>query len=67
MIEPGQIVQVRPDAPAWGACLVIVTEVKPWGVQGFTPMPPDGGMAFIRLKTEDFEPTGGVAVWSCEP
>jgi hypothetical protein len=56
------IVQVRPDRN-WGACLVIVTELKSWGIQGFTPMPPDGGQAYIRLKWEDIEPTGGKAVY----
>jgi hypothetical protein len=60
-VQPGQIVQIVPDAANWAACLVIVTEVRAWGIQGFAPMPPDGRQAYIRANFEDLEPTGGVA------
>lgn len=63
-VKVGDIVQVKPDAKGWRGCLVIVTETKGWGVMGFTPIPPNGGMAFIRIANEDFERTGGRAVWS---
>ena len=54
--------QVDPTKCKWGPSLVVVTEVKSWGIQGYTHIPL-GGDAFIRLKWEEFEPTGGQAVW----
>lgn len=61
-VAVGDIVQAVPG-DNWGACLVIVTELKPWGIQGFTPMPPDGAQAYIRLAWDRFEATGGKAVF----
>jgi hypothetical protein len=59
----GDIVQVNPEKEMFGACMVVVTEVKPWGVQGYVQSAGVPGQQFIRLKTEDFEQTGGTAVW----
>jgi hypothetical protein len=59
----GDIVQVNPDKEMFGACLVVVTEVKSWGIQGYVQNAGVNGQAYIRLKTEDFEYTGGTAVW----
>jgi hypothetical protein len=59
----GDIVQVNPEKEMFGACMVVVTEVKPWGVQGYVQSAGVPGQQFIRLKTEDFEHTGGTAVW----
>lgn len=50
------IVQVVPEHK-WCGCLVIVTEVKNWGIQGFVQVPMQG-QAFIRLNHEDFEKVG---------
>jgi hypothetical protein len=61
--RPGDIVQVKPGLapnPDWDACLVVVTEVKIWGVQGYTTVPA-GGEAYIRLKWEQFEVVGRAA------
>jgi hypothetical protein len=63
-VKVGSIVQVLPMASNWAGCLVIVTEVRTWGVVGFTPVPPHGGMAFIRIENADLEDTGGMAVWT---
>lgn len=63
MIEVGDIVQVSPDKEVFGACLVTVTEVKTWGIQGYVQNAGQEGQAYIRLKFEDFEATGGKAVW----
>jgi hypothetical protein len=60
----GEIVQIRPDKEVFGACMVTVTEVKPWGVQGYVQSAGVSGQQYIRLKTEDFERTGGMAVWA---
>lgn len=59
----GDIVQVNPEKEMFGACMVVVTEVKTWGIQGYVQNAGVNGQAYIRLKTEDFEPTGGTAVW----
>jgi hypothetical protein len=37
MIEKGDIVQINPDEKSFGGCLVIVDEVKAWGVLGYVP------------------------------
>ena len=64
-VLPGDIVQANPETSKtskWGPCLIIVTEVKNWGIQGYTSVPM-GGDAYIRLRWEDIEPTGGRAEW----
>jgi len=63
MIQVNDIVQVKPDREAFGACMVVVTEVKSWGIQGYVQSAGVDGQQYIRLKSGDFEPTGGKAVW----
>jgi hypothetical protein len=58
----GDIVQIDPDRHHWAAALVVVTEVREWGVQGYVAVPQQG-LAFIRLPTGTFEHTGGRAIW----
>jgi hypothetical protein len=43
--------------------MVVVTEVKDWGIQGYVQSAGVSGQQYIRLKTKDFEPTGGQAPW----
>lgn len=62
-IKVGDIVQVNPEQETFGACLVVVTELKSFGIQGYVQNAGQEGQAYIRLKHEDFEPTGGKAVW----
>lgn len=66
-VEVNDIVQLDPMKtanPAFRACLMIVTEVKKWGVQGYVQVPTDGaGQAYYRAENGTFEPTGGKAVW----
>jgi hypothetical protein len=59
----GQIVQVNPEFEVFGACMVVVTEQKSWGIQGYVQSAGVPGQQYIRLKHEDFELTGGKAVW----
>lgn len=61
-LVPGDIVQANPEVCEWGPCLVIISEIKSFGIQGYTSVP-KGRDAYIRLKWEDFEPTGGKAEW----
>jgi len=61
--EIGSIVQVVPGKEVFGACMVVITEIKTWGVQGYVQSAGVPGQQYIRLKHEDFELTGGKAVW----
>lgn len=65
----GEIVQID---PAWqndrgkqwfGACLMVVTEPKPWGAQGYVQSVGVPGLHFYRCTWEHMEPTGGRVVW----
>lgn len=64
--EVNEIVQVRPDFDTFGGCLVVVTEVKEWGVQGYVQSAGVLGQQYIRLKHADIARTGGKAVWIVE-
>lgn len=63
IVEIGDIVQVNPSKEVFGGCMVVVTEVREWGVQGYIQSAGAPGQAYIRLKWEDIEPTRGKAVW----
>jgi len=62
-IKVGDIVQVSPDRELFGACMVVVTEVRSWGIQGYVQSVGVEGQQYIRLANDDFEFTGGKAVW----
>jgi hypothetical protein len=62
-MKVGEIVQVNPSNEVFGGCMVVVTEVKSWGVQGYVQSAGVPGQQYIRLKHEDYESTGGMAVW----
>ena len=64
--QEGDIVQVNPEKDTFGACMVVVTEVKSWGIQGYVQSAGVSGQQYIRLKYEDIEYTGGRAVWVVE-
>ena len=66
MIEVGDIVQVDPGVETFGGCMVVVTEVKSWGIQGYVQSAGVEGQAYIRLKCQDYEATGGKAIWRIE-
>ena len=65
-IEVGDIVQVDPSKEVFGGTMVVVTEVKSWGIQGYVQSAGVEGQAYIRLNFEDFEATGGKAIWRIE-
>ena len=62
-VEVHDIVQVEPHLEMFGGCLVVVTELKEFGIQGYVQSAGIQGQQYIRLKTDQFEPTGGKAVW----
>jgi len=63
MIEINDIVQVNPSKDVFGGCMVVVTEVKSWGVQGYVQSAGVNGQQYIRLPFEDIEQTNGKAIW----
>ncbi len=63
-IRIGEIVQIRPDKEFFGACMVTVTEIKSFGIQGYVQSAGVPGQQYVRLNHEDFERTGGMAVWA---
>ena len=63
-VKVGDIVQVTPDKEMFGACMVVVTELKSFGIQGYVQSAGVPGQQYIRLKFDEYEPTGGKAVWS---
>lgn len=53
-LKRGSIIQANENAGAWRGTVLIVDEVKSWGVQAFVHVPMKGD-AFIRLTPEQFE------------
>jgi hypothetical protein len=67
----GEIVQIDPaldrDGKQWfGGCLMVVTESKSWGAQGYVQSAGVDGQQFYRCQFEHMEPTGGTAPWQVE-
>ena len=63
-LEVGEIVQIDPASDErFGACLMVVTEPKSWGAQGYVKNAGSAGLAFYRCEFKDMEPTGGKAAW----
>lgn len=60
MIAKGDIVQITNTKCEWYPCLLIVDEVKTWGIQGYVlvPTPSGVGSAYYRVNTEDFDKVG---------
>lgn len=61
MLKRGSIIQANENAKEWCGCVLIVDEVKSWGVQAFIHVPMNGD-AYIRLKTEQFDELGAESV-----
>ena len=53
-LKRGSIIQANENAGAWCGTVLIVDEVKSWGVQAFVHIPMKGD-AYIRLTSEQFE------------
>lgn len=65
--KPGDIVLVTAVGLGWEGCLVIVEELRAWGVTGFLRAPMQDGLIYIRLAWEDFATTGGHVVLEPPP
>lgn len=49
MVTEGTVVQIDPEHDEiFGACFMVVTETKSWGVQGYVEVPGRDGVAFYR-------------------
>lgn len=71
-IKAGQLVQLNPDTvrnKMFSACIMVVTEPKQWGAQGYVQaLGADGemgGQAYYRAKWEEMELVGS-AEWVIE-
>jgi hypothetical protein len=69
-MKPGEIVQLNPFTcrnPMFRGCMMVVTEVKPWGAQGYVQgLGNNGepaGQAYYRARHDEMVPTGGMAFW----
>lgn len=69
-LKNGDIVQLTPDVRnrAFAGCLMVVTEPKSWGAQGYVQLVGDttdapGGQAYYRATWDEMEATGGQAQW----
>ena len=54
---------MNPSKDVFAGCMVVVTEVKSWGVQGYVQSAGVEGQQYIRLPYEDIQQTGGKAYW----
>ena len=57
MVKVGSVIQANEQAGEWCGCLLIVEEVKSWGVMAGMKIP-FKGTAYIRLKNEQFDYIG---------
>jgi len=69
-ITVGSIVQISPDykGKCFAGCLLTVTEVKGFGVQGYIQgvgksFDDMGGQYYLRPTWDDIEPTWGISPW----
>ena len=60
-LKRGSIIQANENAGDWCGTVLIVDEVKSWGVQAFVHVPMKGD-AYIRLRSDQFEVLGAEAV-----
>ena len=57
MLNKGSVIQANEKAGEWCGCLLIVEEVKFWGVMAGMKIPFEG-TAYIRLKNGQFDYIG---------
>lgn len=56
-VVKGNIIQITNPKNPWYTCILVVDEVKSWGVQGYVTIPLQGD-AFYKVKNEDFVVVG---------
>lgn len=55
--KEGDVIQITDSNDKWFPCLLIVSEVKSWGVQGYVSIPMKGD-AYYRIDNGKFELVG---------
>ncbi len=72
-LKEGAVVQLDPEKALntmFSGCMLVVTEVKPWGVQGYVQAlgtnGSQGGQAYYRAEWDEIELVGR-AVWDVNP
>jgi len=60
-LKKGSIIQANENAKGWRGTVLIVDEVRVWGVQAFVRIPYQGD-AYIRLSNEQFDDLHTMAV-----
>ena len=60
-LRRGSIIQANENAKDWCGTVLVVDEVKTWGVQAFVHIPWQGD-AYIRLTNEQFDNLHATAV-----
>lgn len=73
LLREDDVVQLSPDAvgnPMFTGCMMVVTEPKPWGAQGYVQALGEngqpGGLAYYRARWDEMELVGR-AVWVRAP
>lgn len=71
-LKIGQLVQLNPETVSnrmFAGCIMVVTEPKSWGAQGYVQALGEnglpGGQAYYRANWDDMEPVG-FAEWVIE-
>lgn len=63
-LQKGDIIQITDQADKWFPALLVVDDVKHWGVQAYAHLPtPDGppvNLAYYRIENKKFEKVGEV-------
>lgn len=67
-MKKGDIIQITDPLHKWFPCLIVVDEVKSFGVQGyaFAPTPEGAGQAYIRLERANYEEVGASVIVDTE-
>ena len=64
-VSVNDVVQLNPEKDMFGGCYLTVTDVYPWGVQGYIEIPGQEGVAYLRVNFQDVELIGQAA-WALE-
>jgi len=72
-VQEGDIVILRPDMTRnkmFAGCLMVVTEPKSWGAQGYVQAlginGEPGGQAYYRANWNEMEHSGGKSLWKVQ-
>jgi hypothetical protein len=61
-VRENDIIQITDPENKWFPCLLVVSEVKSWGIQGYITIPNNteepNGTAYYRIENGKFEVVG---------